>query len=311
MRTFSAWRGRADTYLVVPLVVLVLLLAGPAKEFITYGYWPAAVAKADMLLYVVAPLCAIAGAWEGGRFRRGGIRCWAVVRPMWRIVLNSLGPTLVMAAVGVALAVGVMAPAAASAPGLPDVRLIGVYLLVVTAHILVGYGLGVWLAPALALPISLGLSYVWLAYPAAIEPFWVRHLNGFSFESCCNIADVPATRALIGSTLVALGVVAAVLLALSGGRRLLAGAAATFVLAFGAAVTVVWPLGPEANQPRAGSPRCAGDRPALCLWPEQEAARGRIDAAARVSRCPAPSPRAEACRTQSTSASRPIRRRRT
>lgn len=35
------------------------------------------------------------------------------------------------------------------------------------------------------------------------------------------------------------------------------------------AVTVALPLGPAVSGPRDGAPRCAGQRPTLCLWPEQ------------------------------------------
>lgn len=42
------------------------------------------------------------------------------------------------------------------------------------------------------------------------------------------------------------------------------------------AVTVALPLGPTVSGPRDGAPRCAGQRPPLCLWPEQEQARDVI-----------------------------------
>lgn len=275
-RTVYAWRSRAETYVTVPMLALVLLQGSAVVETVTPGYWTAAVAKANLMLFIVVPVCAVCAAWEGVRHRSGGIDKQTVARPMWLVVLVAVAPTLLMGLAGVVVALLSTAPAAAGAPGRPHLGLIGVYLLVMVGHTVVGYGLGRWLPPALALPVSLGGSYIWLAYPAAVEPFWIRHLNGLSFEGCCAIDRQPDSRALLATALFAVGIGAGALIALAGSRRARIGGAVSFAALLAVAVTVAMPLGPSSGGPRAGAPHCTGEQPTLCLWPEQEETRGAV-----------------------------------
>lgn len=276
MQTLYSWRGRSETYAIVPMLALVLLQGSAVVDTATPGYWTAAVAKADLMLFIVVPVCAVCATWEAARHRDGRIDTLAIARPAWRVALVAIAPTVVMGLLGIGAAVAATAPAAAGAPGSPHSWLIVVYSLVMTGHAVVGYGLGRWLPRALALPISLGGSYVWLAYPAAIEPFWIRHLNGLSFEACCAIDQDPSMRALLATALFAVGLCFGVLLALAGTRRMRVGGAAALVALLLTAAVVARPLGPSPGAPRAGAPRCAGGKPVLCLWPEQEAARDLI-----------------------------------
>ncbi|MER7005313.1 hypothetical protein ABT297_20015 [Dactylosporangium sp. NPDC000555] len=279
MRTLYSWRTRAETYATAPLLALVLLQGSAVVGTTTPLYWTAATANADLMLFIVVPVCAAVAAWEGARHRIGRIDTMTIVRRSWQVALVAVAPTLVMGLLGIAAAVASTAPAAVGAPGLPDPWLIAVYILVMAGHTVVGYGLGRWLPPALALPISLAGSYVWLAYPAAIEPFWIRHLNGLSFEGCCTIDRSPSPRALLATAVFAVALGAGVLSALAGTRRMRAvGGAALTVLSI-VAVTVALPLGPSADAPRGGSVRCEGSKPVLCLWPEQEGSRGLVHAA--------------------------------
>ena len=274
MRSLYALRSRAETYLLLPLLLLVLVQGSAVAETVTPGYWTAAVAKASVLLFIIVPLCAVCAAWEGVRHRRGRIEDLAAARPAWQVVLVAIAPTLAMGLVGVGAAVAVISPVAAGAPGWPEPWLIMVYSLVVAGHIMTGYALGRWLPPAVALPVSLGGSYVWLAYPAAIEPFWIRHLNGLSFEGCCTLDRVPAPRAMLAAGLFALGLGCGALIASHGTRLTRVVGTATFVTLAVTAVAVAFPLGPSSGSPRTGYQRCAGDAPVVCLWPEQEDHRG-------------------------------------
>lgn len=279
MRTLYAWRSRAETYLALPMLALVALQGSTVVETVTTGYWTAAVASADLMLFIIVPVCALCAAWEGARHRGGGVDKLAIARPASLVLLVAVAPTLLMGLAGIVVAVLSTAPAAIGAPGYPHPGLIPVYLLVMAAHTVVGYALGRWLPSALALPASLGGSYIWLAYPAGIEPFWIRHLNGLSFEGCCPIDQQPDSRALLATTLFAAGLIVGVLIALTGGRRArITGATGGTALVV-AAATVAMPLGPSSDGPRAGSPSCAGQAPVLCLWPEQEGARKTVHAA--------------------------------
>lgn len=277
MRTLYPLRGRAETYVTLPMLALVLLLGSTAAETVEPGYWTGAVAKANLMLFVIVPLCAVCAAWEGARHRRGGLDQMAAARPAWQVFLVAVAPTLLMGLAGIVAALlTTTVPAALGAPGYPPFGLIGVYLLVAAAHAAVGYGLGRWLRPALALPVALGGSYIWLAYPAGLELFWLRHLSGLSFEGCCAVDQEPPVRAVLATALFALGLIVGVLLALGGTRRARISGAAGLVALIAVAVGVALPLGPASSAPRAGAVQCAGEKPVLCLWPEQEEARVKV-----------------------------------
>jgi hypothetical protein len=278
VRTLYALSSRAETYLLLPLLLLVLVQGSAVAETVTPGYWTAAVAKASVLLFIILPLCAVCAAWEGVRHRRGRIEDLAAARPAWQVVLVAVAPTLAMGLAGVGTALAVVSPVAAGARGWPDPRLIVVYSLVVVGHTVTGYALGRWLPPAVALPASLGGSYIWLAYPAAIEPFWIRHLNGLSFEGCCAIDRAPATRAVLAAGLFACGLGCGALIALHSTWWTRVVGTATFATLAVTATAVAFPLGPSSSAPRTGHQRCAGTGPVLCLWPEQESNRETIQA---------------------------------
>ncbi|HEX5541508.1 MAG TPA: hypothetical protein VFX60_08075 [Micromonospora sp.] len=272
------WRSRAETYLIAPLVILTVAYGGSAaSRHVTEGYWTAVIAKAGLLLFIIAPICALAAAWEGARYRRGELHDYPALRPQWQIVAVAVAPSMLLGVLGVSLASVMLAPRAVGAPGIPNPWLLLVYLLVVAAHVMVGYTIGRWFLPAIALPAALLGSYVWLAYPAGITPAWLRHLNGLSFEACCAIDQMPATRAMIGTGVLASGVIITVVVALRSGRVSRLIGAGCLVLSGAVAVGAVWPLGPSAAEPRTGQQSCAGESPTICLWPEQEGARQTID----------------------------------
>ncbi|WP_234328533.1 MULTISPECIES: hypothetical protein, partial [unclassified Streptomyces] len=64
-------------------------------------------------------------------------------------------------------------PQAAGSPNWTTVAILALELLVVAAHIVVGYVLGLTLPRLLAVPVALVGSFVWMAYPAAMNVFWV------------------------------------------------------------------------------------------------------------------------------------------
>lgn len=277
------WRSRAEPYLLPVMVVLTVAYARVSSSaFLTAGSWLAVTARTGELLFIIGPLCALSGAWEGARWRRSGWDSWGVVRGGVVRHAQALWPTLVLGAIGLAAALAALSPAAIGAPGLPDARLLGIYLLVTVAHASVGYLLGCSLHPALSVPVAPILSYLWLAYSGAISVIWPRHLAGMYLADCCAIDQVPALRALLAVPLAAGAVIGACLL-LSGVRRVVAvsGWLAT-TAAMGAAVMLVLPLGPEPVEPRHGRLDCAGTRPVVCLWPEQAVDGDRIRATLRT-----------------------------
>ncbi|KOT99945.1 hypothetical protein ADK87_13600, partial [Streptomyces sp. NRRL F-4711] len=63
-------------------------------------------------------------------------------------------------------------------------------------------------------------SFVWMAYPAAMNVFWVRQLNGTNLAECCQLDQVAAPRSIVAPTLASIGLLAAAWLVTVRGRRL-------------------------------------------------------------------------------------------
>lgn len=251
------------------LVPWLLVYSGSITQLVTEGYWESAAAQSTTLLIWTAPAVAACGAWEGLRLRQSQVLQGAPVRSFTMVSITALAPTLLLGAFAVVLAFMLLLPSAAGAPGWPSWAVLGVELLIVTAHAATGYVLGLTLPRILTVPVALVGSFVWMAYPAAIQALWVRQLNGVNLAECCSLDQVPAPRALLAPALVALGVVVTARLA-AGGRtqRLLAPAILAGVVT--AAAVVVQPLGYGATEARSPSLRaCSDTRPRVCLWPEQ------------------------------------------
>lgn len=74
-----------------------------------------------------------------------------------------------------------------------------------------GY-LGRVLPRTIAVPLSATLSYLWLAMPRAVEPFWIRNINGELGSRCCDLDQTLGPGGLVGPALFNAGLLAASLL---------------------------------------------------------------------------------------------------
>ncbi|MFF0226632.1 hypothetical protein [Streptomyces sp. NPDC004629] len=137
--------------------------------------------------------------------------------------------------------------------------------------------IGLSLPRLLAVPVALVGSFVWMAYPAAMNVFWVRQLNGTNLAECCALDQVAAPRSILAPALVSIGLLLAARLVTvrQWGVRILA----PVVLAVAVTVSawIVHPLGYSAAEARSTALRtCSGTQPRVCLWPEQEHIAGDI-----------------------------------
>ncbi|MGC5342347.1 DUF7224 domain-containing protein [Streptomyces sp. DT171] len=257
------------------LILWLLAYRDSVTDLVTRGYWESVAGQSSSLLVWTAPAVAACGAWEGMRIRQSRSLRGAPARTFTGVSLAVLSPTFVLGALAVALSLGLLLPQAAGGPDWTTVAILVLELLVVAAHTVVGYVLGLSLPRLLAVPMALVGSFVWMAYPAAMNVFWVRQLNGTNLAECCTLDQVVAPRSILAPVLVSIGLLAAAWLVTvrRRGRRFIAPVVLTVAVAVSA--WIVHPLGYSATESRSAvSHTCSGTRPQVCLWPEQhDAAR--------------------------------------
>jgi hypothetical protein len=247
------------------------------------GYWTAATAKAASALIFIAPVTAACAAWEAGRLRRAGVADGTPTRNGWQIAGASLAPALLLGFLALAAALAVARLHMESAPGWPDARIIASACVVLCAHIVAGYAIGMWLPAVAAVPVVLVGDYLWNVYPPAMEPLWLRHLTQPASGCCMNTAAVDP-GGIAAPALVAVGLAALAVAAAAVSRRTprlgslpssapYLGSALAVVAALAttsAGVGLVDQLGPDAIRARPVSDLvCAAPQGVrVCVWPE-------------------------------------------
>lgn len=153
--------------------------------------------------------------------------------------------------------------------------------MIIVAHSLLGFAFGVRFPMVAAAPGVLVALWCWMTLPRAIEPLWLRHLNG-SFSSCCGVGTVPAPQALSGSLAVTIGFVAAgaFLMRQHSGTRGLALPVFSVAGSIGVGILLVRGMSWSPVVPRDASELiCSSSAPRVCVWPEH---RERIGEVSRI-----------------------------
>ena len=266
---------------VAPVALLVLASRILGAE-LSGEHYPVAVVAADVAaVALIAPLVALAGAWEGAKIRSARVLVLPRVRSAWRVALEPIAASVVPAA----LILVVFTAVDARARGV-DWAVIAGGALTLTAWGVAGFGLGCLVPAVLALPLALLVAAVWLIYPRTIEPLWLRHLTG-AWNGCCMIDQSLSPRAMLAAGIVAVGTAAAggalVWAATAAVRRSRAAGAVAVGLALAALAAsvvggslLVRSFGADPVVPRSDPTNCDSGTPALCLWPEHEAIRGGV-----------------------------------
>ncbi|WP_157878648.1 DUF7224 domain-containing protein [Streptomyces chattanoogensis] len=180
-------------------------------------------------------------------------------------------PVFALGTIGMGLALALAAFAASPGSGLPHPGIVGEWLLIIAAHSVAGFALGRAVPIVVAVPVSLLVSFVVLAYPSAMEPLWMRHLVGSGLRSCCTVAEVPDGRAIGAGCVVALAILVAALVLGSRAHRVVAAVAAGVLVLTGIGVGswLAKPLDVRASTARPTNDlKCSGEQPQICLWPE-------------------------------------------
>ncbi|MCA5923922.1 DUF7224 domain-containing protein [Curtobacterium oceanosedimentum] len=290
MRPLIPWRSRASVWLLVPgLFGIAAYSVQFASETAVSGYWPAAFAGSAIFLAFSCAAAATAGAWEGRRYRAATAAIESSSRSSAAIVIDHLWTPLTAGVLLQLVAIVLMSRNTWGAPGGPSALVGLTFVSILFFHTCVGFTLGRWLPPVASLPLSLLASYSWLGFTWSVDYFPLRYLAGLVISDCCSVETSLDDRAPIIAT--AFSVLAgcsllmlAVARSASGGRlRRLGVQIGTGSFAVVTAVSLIASAGlgptPVVDRPQSQA-ICSGDRPTICLFPEQRE-QSRSDAVIR------------------------------
>ncbi len=270
---------------VIPIFWLALPLAIFAAWYVTLlapsdGYGVDATAKASMTIAFVGSVCAACAAWEGSRLRRAHLWNAPSVRSRSAVAGWTLLPIV---AVGLlAVVVAMVVQIVRSSAGLPDPRFIAMTALDLIAYAAAGFAAGILLPFAVAGPLAIVGTFVWIGFIPAMEPVWLRHLTGM-FRDCCGLNQDLAPRALIASGIVDVGIVVAAALLVAGPasqlRRFGASLFSLGVAVLAGVLMVVGMTYAPVVARNSGLLECSTHQSVMvCTWPEHRARAAEVTA---------------------------------
>jgi len=161
------------------------------------GYWLGVTAQSGLTLIVSAGIAAIGGAIEGSRLKSTQLNQAPHARKSWHIAVRALWPVFVAAISIQVLSFLLLSTHAAGATDSPNLLLVLAFLTIVMFHLLLGFNLGLRLAPAISIPIALICSYFWLGSAWAVNYFPLRYMSGLILMDCCRIYETLDTSAIL------------------------------------------------------------------------------------------------------------------
>lgn len=265
-----------------PLFVVAMLGGFQGAPGWSGSYGLAATSHAEAAIWLLAPLAAMCGAWEGFRLRRVAWLEQPRRRSLATIAGWSIAPVIVVSVVTFLAGVAVEV-----LPLMPDLRVTGLGLLLLLAWTVLGFGVGLVTHAIVSLPTMMVAGYCWFSLPAAYEPLWMRHLTG-DLAACCSVETDLAPAVLVAAGTVAVG------LALTGvaliRSRLPSRAAmwralapAPLIAALAISTPLIDDLGPIPAVARDVGMECAGSEPTVCVYPERDGLLDELSAVASES----------------------------
>ncbi|MGW0858716.1 DUF7224 domain-containing protein [Streptomyces sp. NPDC002690] len=262
------------------ILIPVLVWFSAQNTVSTISYWPSISSQTTLVLGFISAACGAGAAWEAARIKQGGIPALAPARGKHSVAFLHLGPIAVLGLVAMIAPFAVMLTSVASPSGLPNPAILAVSYSVILAHIALGWSIGARMPKLLGAAAMLIFGYLWGFWPAAIGTLpWLRHLNGQGVTECCGLDQEPSIRSLAATLTFSLGFVTTVVLSSVLRHRLwrpllsLTG----FAMATAVALSLAVPLDRQGTQARDTTLRtCTGQRPQICLWPEQNTRRSDI-----------------------------------
>ena len=270
MRTLTMLRINPAVW-IAPFLMLLAILATSATSIVPdiSDPYPLALTSAGASsIFLVAPVCAACAAWEGGRLRRAGWLSMPHARSTITVAFMSIICILVVGLLSISASLVILLMREGEVVAL-DLRIITKTFFIIGAHTLLGFAIGTQLPSTVAVPSVLLIDYAWMVLPIAIEPLWLRHLNG-AWISCCDLASDLAPSAFIGTAIITIGFTGTAILLLrpylDTFRRVLA--VIPTVIAFGVGALLVQGLGPDPIVARTSTLVCSSGEPRVCVWPE-------------------------------------------
>ncbi|WP_455351393.1 DUF7224 domain-containing protein [Streptomyces sp. SYSU K217416] len=267
LRTSSASVG-------LPLVVLFVLaaLGDDLTSSVTDHYWPSVTGSASFALAFISTGCAALGAWEGARLKKGRVFTQTTVRSPLAITVPVLAPVVATGMVGMLAALLVAANAADVGLGLPDIGVLTVELLLLSANTLAGYLIGRRWSAVISVPVTVVAAFIANAYPVSWDIMWPRHLVGGGLDNCCAVDQVLDTRGVWSAAVfaLALSLAAALVIQLQASRLALTAAVVLVAIGTGAGALFARDLSADPVRDRADTELVCkkGAAARLCLWPE-------------------------------------------
>lgn len=265
-----AWRS-ATAVKFAPVVIVVAVMAAQVNAQYLNNYWLDATTKATIAMIILAPACAGLAAWEAVKWRDASVVAGSA-RTRLHIAVFLLRPVAALAVAGLVVSALLNAARIIGTPGHPSLEVMATVSWVLLAHIAVGWLLGSVAPKSIAMALSAASSFVWLAYPPAFQPFWIRNVTGHLGTSCCDLDQELAPQALIAPAILATAVLGvAVIMLTTGFRGRAVGFVALPVLLFGVVLSalIVRDFGADPVVPRSAQMACSDKGSTrICLWPE-------------------------------------------
>lgn len=269
MRPWAIIRTNPAVWLSPVLIYVAVKYALMLPAAVSAPYPLALTTVSAWTIAIIAPVSAACAAWEGGRFRRARWTSLPHVRSWLVITSNVLLPALVVGWAALLAAVGFRFMDA-NAVGVPDLRVVLIAAAIVAAQTLLGFAIGLRVAPVVAVPAVLIGGFTWMVVPSAVHPLWLRHLTGI-WGTCCSPSQGLAPDAALGAVAVAGGMVITALLLIRRQAGMLGLWAATTPLLASVALggLLVHNLGRTPTVDRDGSSLvCSSSAVQVCVWPE-------------------------------------------
>ncbi|KOA53560.1 hypothetical protein BAAA27672_08380 [Bifidobacterium animalis subsp. animalis ATCC 27672] len=241
------------------------------------GYWDSLVTAANSAIVIVGPSVAFGASWDISALRQGCVFEYPHVRSSVRVLSRAVAPSLWAGLLGISLCWALLLPHGRSTFRASDAVVLCTGPVMVLGYACLGAALGLLLPVLFACPLSLIIAYIWIVFPSAMEPMWLRHLNGYE-DGCCTPTTMLSLRGVSASLVFACGAVGVLSLILCGvvhrqrtriGRTATVSSIAVAMCTVAVAGTLAAPFGNYPVQIRADSLVCAvRENLRVCVWPE-------------------------------------------
>ncbi|MFI9501030.1 hypothetical protein ACIG92_24570 [[Kitasatospora] papulosa] len=279
MRISTLLRSGPAAWAALVLVPVLVWFSAQNTES-AIAYWPSISSQTTVVVGFISAACGAGAAWEAARIKQGGIAVLAPARGLLSVATLHLGPIALLGLIAMVAPFAVVMTSVTSTPGFPNPAILAVSYSVILAHIALGWFVGSRMPKLLGAATMLIFGYLWGFWPAALGGLpWMRHLNGQGVTECCGLDQEPSIRSLAATVTFSLAIVTAIVLSSALHHRLwrpllsLTG----FTVATAVALALAIPLEFHGTQARDTALRtCSGQKPQICLWPEQGTQRADI-----------------------------------